>query len=188
LSSEPRPFERHDPARYTRSLAYRPRDELPFDVGAAPAHPVLMLDATVYIDAQKAGLPLALAARIAGAEIRHSAVALGEIAADIGLLHPSRPGTAAILEVLSQTLGRTDPDATHSPSSDAWLEASLMAGILARTQGLPKPDRRKLLNDALIFLSAAEAGATLVSRNVRDMDLLLQLKPQVQVLLYDRQP
>jgi hypothetical protein len=43
-----------------------------------------------------------------------------------------------------------------------------------------------LLNDALIFLSADEADAVLVSRNVKDMDLLLQLRPNVRVLLYDQ--
>jgi hypothetical protein len=57
---------------------------------------------------------------------------------------------------------------------------------LARTQGFPKHDRRKLLNDALIFLSAHEADAVLVSRNVRDIDLLLQIRPDVRVLLYDQ--
>jgi hypothetical protein len=36
------------------------------------------------------------------------------------------------------------------------------------------------------LLSAHEAGAVLVSRNVRDMDLLMQLRPGVQVLLYDQ--
>jgi hypothetical protein len=61
-----------------------------------------------------------------------------------------------------------------------------MAGILARTQAIPKQDRRRFLNDTLLFLQAAETGAVMVSRNSRDIDLLLQLKPQAGVLLYDR--
>ena len=61
-----------------------------------------------------------------------------------------------------------------------------MAGILARTQAIPKQDRRKFLNDTLLFLQAADAGAIMVSRNSRDLDLLLQLKPRVAVLLYDK--
>ena len=52
-----------------------------------------------------------------------------------------------------------------------------MAGILARTQSIPKPDRRKGINAALLFLQAADSGSVLVSRNSRDLDLLLQLKP-----------
>jgi len=61
-----------------------------------------------------------------------------------------------------------------------------MAGILARTQAIPKEDRRRFLNDTLLFLQAAEANAVMVSRNSRDIDLLLQLKPQAGVLLYDK--
>jgi len=62
----------------------------------------------------------------------------------------------------------------------------VMAGILARTQAIPKQDRRKILNDTLLFLQAADTGSVMVSRNSRDLDLLLQLKPRVRVLLYDR--
>ena len=67
-----------------------------------------------------------------------------------------------------------------------WLEAAVMAGILARTQAIPKQDRRKFLSDTLLFLQAADSGSVMVSRNSRDLDLLLQLKPRVRVLLYDR--
>jgi predicted nucleic acid-binding protein len=147
-----------------------------------------MLDTTVYIDAQKAKLPPALSARIAAAEIVHSAVALGEIAANLGLLDPAHAGTPGVSQVLRETLARADPKRTVSPTSEAWLEASVLTGILARTQGFAKDDRRKLLNDALIFLSAHETDAVLVSRNVKDMDLLLQLRPEAQVLLYDQAP
>jgi predicted nucleic acid-binding protein len=186
LNSEFRPFERHDPGRYRATLAYRPRDELPWSLDAIATDAVLMLDTTVYIDALKAKLPQDLAARIATAEIVHSAVALGEIAANLGLLDPAHAGTPAVGKVLRETLARADPKRTTAPSAEAWLEASVLAGILARTQGFPRADRRKLLNDALILLSAHEAGAVLVSRNVRDMDLLMQLRPGVQVLLYDQ--
>jgi len=60
-----------------------------------------------------------------------------------------------------------------------------MSGMLARTQGLPKEDRRELLNDALIFLCAGETGAVLISPQKKDVDLPLRLKPAVQALLYD---
>ncbi len=165
-------------------MAYRPRDQLPWSLDASDA--VLMLDTTVYIDAQNAKLPQALAGRIAGAEILHCAVALGEIAANLGLLDPGHPGTSGVRQTLRETLARADPQRTVAPSAQAWLEATVLAGMLARTQGFAKDDRRRLLNDALIFLSAHESGAVLVSRNIRDMDLLLQLRPDVRVLLYDR--
>jgi hypothetical protein len=66
------------------------------------------------------------------------------------------------------------------------VEAAVLEGILARTQSIPKQDRRKFLNDALLFLQAADSGSVLVSRNSRDLDLLLQLKPQAGVLLYEK--
>jgi hypothetical protein len=72
------------------------------------------------------------------------------------------------------------------PSDEVWIEASILAGVLARTQGVAKADRRRLLNDALLFLTAAETGAILISRNLKDLDLLLQMKPGVGVLLYIR--
>ena len=184
--SSDRPFERHDLGLYRATLAYRERSALPWDVNAIPAEAVLMLDTTVYIDAQKGKLPQGLAARIATAEVLHSAVALSEIAANLGLLDSDHAGTPGVSQVMHETLASADAKRTVAPSSEAWLEASVLAGILARTQGLPKDARRKLLNDALIFLSAHESGAALVSRNIKDMDLLLQLRPDGQVLLYDQ--
>jgi predicted nucleic acid-binding protein len=188
LNSKPAAFARLDPARYVGTLARRRRDELPYDLKAVPPETALVLDATVYIDAQQSRLPEELAARIAGSEILHCAVALGEIAADLGLLDPAHPGTERVRRVLLETLERADPARTVAPSAAAWIEASVIAGILARTQSFSKADRRKVLNDALILLTACEAGAALVSRNSKDMDLLLQLRPDASVLLYDRRP
>jgi len=170
----------------TATLSYRPRNVLPFDIGALPRDAILMFDTTVYIDAQKAKLPTGLAARIASHETIHSSVALGEIAAGIALLDPSHSGTPTIVEVLTETLDKADPARTVAPSPTAWLEASVLSGVLARTQQLGKEARRKLLNDALIFLSADESGAVLVSRNIKDIDLLLQLRSSVRVLLYNQ--
>ena len=78
------------------------------------------------------------------------------------------------------------PTRIITPSADAWIEAAVIAGILARVQGYPRENRRALLNDALMLLAAVEAGAVLISRNIRDMDLLLRFRPEASVLLYDR--
>src|SRR5271170_5383840 len=90
LSSEALAFRRHDPKAWTRTLACRDRSELPCDASVHPAAATLMLDTTVYIDAQRSvGLPPELASRIASAPLIHSAVALGELAANLGLLDPA---------------------------------------------------------------------------------------------------
>jgi hypothetical protein len=79
-----------------------------------------------------------------------------------------------------------NPSRIIAPSYEVWLEASAIAGILARTQAIPKQNRRKFLNDTLLLLQAADTGSVMVSRNSRDLDLLLQLKPQAAVLPYDK--
>jgi len=189
LPSDPRPgFGRHDPSTWIRTLAYRRRTELPYDVAAYPAASTLVLDTTVYIDALKpGGLPMDIAARVATAPIQHSAVAVAELAANLGLLDPRHPNTAAVRGAIEDTLSRLPADRIVPPSVDTWSEAAVIAGTLARTQGLPPQDRRKLLNDALIFLSAGNSDAVLVSRNARDIDLLLRFRPEVRVLLYDQE-
>lgn len=175
-----------DASTLIATLPYRRQDELPGDLANVPLDAILMLDATVYIDAGAGRLKAALSARLAGSEILHCAVSVGEIAASLGLLDPNHPGTPAVQRALNLTLERIDPFRTVAPSPAAWKEGSIIAGALARTQYLHKDGRRKLLNDALMFLAAEESGAVLISRNVRDMDLLLQLRPAGRVLLYER--
>lgn len=178
---------RHDPAKWTKAIAYRPRSALPFDAGAVDAATPVMLDTTVYIDAfRPSGLPVPVAALIARNVVLHCAIACAELAVSIGHLDPAHPQTAAHRALLAEALGRMAPARIIAPSADAWTEAALIAGILARIQGFPQDSRRALVNDALMLLAADAAGATLLSRNIRHMDLLLRFRPEVRVLLYDR--
>ena len=85
---------------------------------------------------------------------------------------------APLLEILS----RMAPTRIVAPSADAWTEAAIVAGILARTQGYAREARRALLHDAMMVLTAVGARAVLISRNVRDMDLLLRFWPHAKVL------
>ncbi len=57
--------------------------------------------------------------------------------------------------------------------------------MVARLQKYGKADQRRVLNDALILLSAARAGLAVLTRNIRDYDLLLQLAPEVRAVFYD---
>jgi hypothetical protein len=91
--------------------------------------------------------------------------------------------TAANLKPIIETLERVPPQMILAPSDEVWIEAAILAGILARTQGVAKANRRRLLNDALLFLTAAETGAILISRNLKDFDLLLQMKPGLGLVL-----
>ncbi len=123
---------------------------------------------------------------MASRTILHGAPALAEIAVTIGALDPADRRTRATLVPIVEMLTRINPSRIIAPSYEVWLEAAMIAGILTRTQAISKQDRRKFLNDALLFLQAADTGSVMVSRNSRDLDLLLQLKPQARVLLYDK--
>ena len=177
---------RHDPGRWSQPLAHRPKADLPFDPLQVPAGVSLLFDATVYIDQLKGQLPTAIVNLMASRTILHGAPALAELAVTIGALNPVDRRTHATLIPIVEMLTRINPSRIITPSYEVWLEASVIAGILARTQDIPKHDRRKFLNDTLLFLQAADTGSVIVSRNSRDLDLLLQLKPQAGVLLYDK--
>jgi predicted nucleic acid-binding protein len=180
-----RALERHDPAAWQHTLQYRDRAELPFDVTRIPPPLAVMPDTTVYIDGLKGRLPAIVARLLIDRPILHSAAACAELAISLGHLDPAHGDTARHAEPLLATLRHMPPERVLAPSADAWIEASLMAGTLARIQGYPREQRRKLLHDAILVLAAGEAGAVLISRNQRDMDLLLQLRPSGRVLLYE---
>ena len=81
-------------------------------------------------------------------------------------------------------LNRMPSERVLQPSAAAWDEAGALAGTLARTQGLMKGAHLTLILDAVILLTAAERQAVVITANVRDFDLLLQLRPEAGVLLY----
>lgn len=190
---------RHDPSCHAAALRYRDDAALPFDAGAAPPMP-LLLDTTVYLDRSTGRLPQPIRALIAARQhlVRNCGVVCAELAISIGLLDPTDARTPATVATLHAHLDRMEADKAVSPSALAWTEAAVLAGILARTQGLAVPKRnltpdqeccqrgrrRELLLDALLYMTAVEQDMLLLSGNVRHMDLLLQLRPSSNVLLY----
>lgn len=190
---------RHDPAAHAATLRYRPDTALPFDPAAAPILP-LLLDTTLYLHRSNGTVPSSIHALIASRRhwVYNCAVACAELAISIGLLNPADPRTATAIVAIQAHLDHMILDKTVAPSPSAWTEAAVLAGILARTQGLAVPRRRltadqeccqrgrrrELLLDALIYLTAVERDMLLISANIRHMDLLLQLHPAQNVLLY----
>jgi hypothetical protein len=191
--------QRHHPSAYATTLRYRPDTALPFDPAAAPSLP-LLLDTTFYLHRGSGKLPPGIRALIASRRhmVHNCGVACAELAISIGLLDPADPRTTTTIGAIRAHLDQMAEDRTVAPSASAWTEAAVLAGILARIQGLAvakralNPDqaccqeghRRKLLLDALIYLTAVEQDMLLISANVRHMDLLLQLHPTRNVLLY----
>ena len=109
----------------------------------------VLLDTTVYIDALKPpGLPVPIAALVARNVVPHCAIACAELAVSIGHLDPAHPETGLHRASLGDILSRMAPARIVAPSADAWTEAPLIAGILARTQRYAHASRRGILNDA----------------------------------------
>lgn len=189
--------QRHDPSAYQSALSYRRREDLPFDPAAAPDLP-LLLDTTIYIDRLTGKLPAPIAALVASRPVLHCSVSLAELTISAGILDPKHPNTAQATQAIHGLLAAVPLNAVLTPSGACWVEAGMLAGTLARTQGLSVPKksltadqeccqkgrRRELINDALLYLTAVETNTLLVSRNSRHMDILMTLRPSQNVLLY----
>jgi hypothetical protein len=55
----------------------------------------------------------------------------------------------------------------------------------SRLQHYGKSERRKWLNDTLIYLTATKKGCVVLTRNVLDFDLLMQLDATGQAVFYE---
>lgn len=177
-------LRRNEPNRWRKPLPRRPDRDLPFDAAAVGRGTPVVPDATVYIDGLKGVLPTAVRQVLVHAAVRHSAVARAELAAAIALLDPGDPRSPAARLPIEGVLARMRETHVIAPSSGVWLEGALLAGSVARLHGLDGDRRKRLLHDALIMLTAREMGATVLSRNITDMDRLTQMRPDAKLLLY----
>jgi predicted nucleic acid-binding protein len=156
---------------------------LPF-INQASSIPKLLLDTTVYIDELQGKLSRDVELALRSASLWHSTVTECELSGVVGLLNPDHPDT---LNAISQVLASIERRPVHrivNPDREVWREAGIVAGFIARVRQYGRAERRKALNDALIFLSAARDGLTVLTRNVSDFDLLMQLAPYGRVLFY----
>lgn len=186
-SSSPieRSLRRLKPEKRLKRLDYRDRSQLCFLAGLKPPFPKLLLDTTVYIDALQGRLPHDVEVALRTASLWHSSVTEAELAAIAGLLDPMHPNTAGAIAEVAASLRLRPQHRILAPDRETWREAGILAGLLARLQHYDKADRRKALNDALIFLSASKNGCVVLTRNTREFDLLMQLDANGQAAFYD---
>ncbi len=150
--------------------------------GQNPAGRELLLDTTVYIDVLQGRTPVEIDRLLETRIVNHSTVALSELTRLFGALDPAHSGTIAVLKVLGQTIDDIPPHRLTAPSARAYGEAGMLTGLVTRLTG--QPGTVALLNDAVLFLHAAETGCDLLTGNVRDFDWFDQLLPDTGVLLY----
>jgi len=102
----------------------------------------------------------------------------------VGLLDPAHPNTRRITNEIAVSIDKRAIYRTIVPDVVVWREAGILSGILSRVQGFDKGQRRRLMNDALLFVTARRHGCTLLTRNVSDFDLMQQLEPAGRVMFY----
>jgi predicted nucleic acid-binding protein len=194
LSSELwRSLRRYNPGKRNQPLQRRPDSELDFletgfleTIKVKPAK--LLYDTTVYIDVLRDQFPVTGQLMLRAVEAWHSPVTEAELISAVGLLEPhnsrTRPVIDKIAAVVAATIDQRPTQRTIVPDVIVWREAGILSGILARLQGFDKGQRRRLLNDALLFVTARRHGCTLLTRNLSDFDLMQQLEPAGKVLFY----
>ena len=125
--------------------------------------PWAILDTNVYIGHWEGGLyEEALASVQKAFVVRHSAVVLSEL---------RRGARTRQARKLVDALFRLA--AVHwEPTSGDWGEAGRLIRKIGDARGWDKGKRRDFQNDALIALTARRHGATVVTANRADFDLL----------------
>lgn len=180
-------LRRLKPEKRLSQLVSRERSQLTFVDSLKGRYPKFLLDTTVYIDAAQNSLPAALDFVLPHAEQWHSTVAAAELTALAGRLDPRHPETPQAMRKLIDLVERQPAHRVINPDARAWREAGILAGTLARLQHYGKGEQRRIMNDALIFVSAAYQGCAVLTRNVADFDFLMQLAPFGSAIFYERE-
>jgi predicted nucleic acid-binding protein len=181
-----RSLRRLKPEKHTAQLKPRDRSMLTFVDPLKRSFPKLLLDTTVYIDALQGSFPRNAEVALRASELWHSTVTEAELAALTGLLDPKHPDTPRVVKQVVSSIEKRPDHRILNPDADVWREAGILAGLLARLQHYGKSEQRRTLNDALIFLSAAKHGCDVLTRNVVDFDLLMQLAPFGKAIFYEQ--
>lgn len=170
-----------------QTLARRDDDALPFvqerDIPAAR----LIFDTCCYIDQMQARLPAFL--QLASARHPyHSAVAVQEMMHAVGALRPSDPRTPGAVRAIRSQIAAMPENRLLVPDADILGRAALLAGIMCRLQGYGADRRYKAQQDCVLFLQAMKHGLTVLTRDLGEYDILLQLIPTGRVLFYRPAP
>lgn len=170
-------LRRWKPDKRLRQLRPRPADELLSPADAPAARIPLLLDTNVYIADAAGRLPSAAEALVDRALLFHSSVCLSELAVGIANGDPRHRQWSRIRDHYVDVIEAIPPTRILVPDRETWVDAGILAGILARLQGLQPFQRKDVLNDALIFLTASRHGLPVLTSNRDEFDYLEQLAP-----------
>ena len=176
-----RRWARFDPQS---ALARRSDNELPFVNPNSIGGQGLLLDTSVYIDQMQDRSPRILDDLIAQRQVNHSTVAIQELMHTVGVLNPSDGRTAIVIDVIGKQIRAMPPHRIFAPDTEVLGRAALLSGMLCRLQGYEKDGKLRALQDCVLFLQAQKLGLVVLTANVGDYDILLQLIPTGRVLFY----
>lgn len=138
----------------------------------------IVLDTNVYMQSAAGTLPPAAAALVDQGLLFHCSVCVAELVTGVANSDPSHPNWPGIRDYYKALIASFPPTRLLTPDDQVWTEAGMIAGTLARTQNFQRHQRKECLNDALIFLTAARAGLSVLTANRSEFDLIQQLAPQ----------
>lgn len=169
-----------------RTLEHRSEAELPFVGRDSSGRQALLLDTCVYIDQLWGRSPDILEQAVTAPHANHSVIAIVELMHAIGALDPDDKRTSSVAVEIQNLIRRMPRHRILTPDADVLGRAGLLAGAVCRVQGFGKERRMRALHDCVLFLQAQKLGLTVITRDVGDFDVLMQLLPAGRVLFYRR--
>ena len=146
----------------------------------------MLLDTCVYIDVLHGKTPAAADALLELRTSNHLAVCVAELTHGLGRLDPRHSGTNAVSRTIAEVVAAIPPHRLEAARADVVIEAGILAGLLFRLCGLQSGQEVAALNDAIVYLHAMANGLVVLTRNMRDFDVMNQVLPDGQILFYDR--
>jgi predicted nucleic acid-binding protein len=164
------------PHQQLTQLKTRPRDTLvsASDI-AGKGRARLLLDTNVYIHEAGGRLPADAQAVLDQCVSFHSSVCIAELTTGVGNADPAHARWVARRDHYFELIRTIPEHRLLIPDHEIWAEAGLIAGTLSRVQGFQPHQRKECLNDALIYLSAAREGISVLTANRDEFDLIQQL-------------
>jgi predicted nucleic acid-binding protein len=177
-------LRRLKPDKRTGQLQRRPEGSLPLADDEKLAGPALLLDTSVYIHVLRGKTPVAVDKLLVNRTLYHSATAIAELSIRLGVRTPVNAKEAAARKELIEAIKDIPTHRVIAPTTADWVEAGILSGLRSRLGGFGQHQGQDAMNDALLLLQAREAGATVLTSNFSDFDLLQQLVPNARVIFY----
>ncbi len=178
-----RRWARFDPGK---TLARRQDEELPFVDRDLIGGQALLLDTCVYIDQMQGRSPEILDDLIGGRVVNHSTIAIQELMHTVGVLDPGDPRRPGVIGAIGPMIEAMPAHRVFAPDPDILGKAALLSGMVCRLQGYAADRKLRALHDCVLLLQTQKLGCILLTANIADFDILLQLIPTGRVLFYRR--